>query len=310
MDNKLLKEDRRHGTPGFPVGFYQQARTPQEGILDFHWHEEIEFLRVTSGRAIFQIGLSAYEVSAGEALFIPGGLLHGGYPLDASDCAYEALVCDLGWLDGGPDDAISARYLRPLQRGRSGPPHHWTRDTPWGKSAVARIAELQALEHAAEPARELRVKAGLLNLIADLIDAGQWQPRSQADEGESHAAERLKEALVYMETNFARKLSLRELAGVAGMSEGHFSRMFKAYMRRTPVEYLNRYRIRYAAGRLSASDSTISEVALEAGFDNFSYFIKLFRGIYGCTPSAYRTAGVPDRGLSASSRESRDMKKE
>lgn len=299
MDNKLLKEDRRHGTPGFPVGFYQQARTSQEGILDFHWHEEIEFLRVTSGRAVFQIGLSAYEVSAGEALFIPGGLLHGGYPLDASDCAYEALVCDLGWLDGGPDDAISARYLRPLQRGRSGPPHHWTPHTPWGQEAIASIAAIQRLEHAADPARELRVKAGLLTLFADLIDAGQWQSRSPADEGESHSAERLKQTLVYMETNFARKLSLRELADVAGMSEGHFSRMFKAYMRRTPVEYLNRHRIRYAAGRLTASESTISEVALEAGFDNFSYFIKLFRGIYGCTPSAYRKAGSADKGLAS-----------
>lgn len=307
MDNKWLKEDRRHGTPGFPVGFYQQARTPQEGILDFHWHEEIEFLRVTSGRAIFQIGLSAYEVSAGEALFIPGGLLHGGYPLDASDCAYEALVCDLGWLDGGPDDAISVRYLRPLQRGRSGPPHHWTPDTPWGAEALAAIAAIQALEHAAEPVRALRVKAGLLNLIADLIDAGQWQSRSHSDEGDSHAAERLKEVLVYMETNFARKLSLRELADVAGMSEGHFSRTFKAYMRRTPIEYLNRHRIRYAAGRLAASDSTISEAALEAGFDNFSYFIKLFRSIYGCTPRAYRMAGSAGRGGPATSGE---MKKE
>ncbi|MFD2332243.1 helix-turn-helix domain-containing protein [Cohnella sp. GCM10020058] len=298
MDNKLLKEDRRHGTPGFPVGFYQQARTPLDGILEFHWHEEIEFLRVTSGRAVFQIGLSAYEVSAGEALFIPGGLLHGGYPFEASDCAYEALVFDLGWLDGGPDDAMSARYLRPLLRGSSGPPLYWTSGTPWGEAAIEALAAIQRLEHAPDPARELRVKAGLLNLIADLIGAGQWQSRSPADEGESHAAERLKQALTYMETNFARKLSLKELAHVAGMSEGHFSRMFKAYMRKTPVEYLNRYRIRYAAGRIAGSDLTISEVALEAGFDNFSYFIKLFRGVYGCTPRAYRKAGSADDGFS------------
>ncbi|CAI6056027.1 AraC family transcriptional regulator [Cohnella sp. JJ-181] len=288
MDKRLLKEDRQHGTPGFPVGYYQQRRTAQAGILDFHWHEEFEFLRVTEGRAVFQIGLAAYEVSAGEALFIPGGLLHGGYPLHGSDCAYEALVLDLGWLDGGAADNISARYLRPLQRGHAGIAAHWTPGTPWGEAAVSALAAIQRLELAPDPARELRVKAGLLALFADLIDAGQWQARSPTGEGENLAAEGLKQALSYMETNFARKLSLRELAGVAGMSEGHFSRMFKAYMRKTPIEYLNRYRIRYAAGRLASTDLTVSEAALEAGFDNFSYFIKLFRGVYGCTPKAYR----------------------
>lgn len=288
MDNKWLKENRQHGAPGFPIGFYQQERTAATGILDFHWHEEFEFLRVTSGRAAFQIGLSAYEVSAGEALFIPGGLLHGGYPLEGSDCAYEALVFDLGWLDGGAADIASARYLRPLQRGQSSLPPHWKPDTDWGKNAIAALEKIQQLERSEDPARELRVKVGLLALFADLISTGQWQARSPADDGDSHAAERLKQVLTYMEAHFARKLSLRELAGVAGMSEGHFSRLFKAYMRKTPIEYINHYRIRYAAGRLAASDLSISEAALEAGFDNFSYFIKLFRGVYGCTPKAFR----------------------
>lgn len=288
MDIILLKEDRQHGTPDFPVGFYRQERKAQQGILDSHWHEEIEFLRVTAGRALFQIGLATYEVAAGEALFVPGGMLHGGYPLSGEDCAYEALVCDLAWLDSGPADPISVQYIRPLARGQSGLPPHWTPRTDWGKSAIAALESIHRLEDARDPARELRVRIGLLGVFAELISAGQWQARPPGEEGERYSAQRLKQALTHMETHFARKLSLRELADVAGMSEGHFSRLFKAYMRRTPIEYVNHYRIRYAAGRLTGTDMAVSEVALEAGFDNFSYFIKLFRSVYGCTPRAYR----------------------
>ena len=72
------------------------------------------------------------------------------------------------------------------------------------------------------------------------------------------------------------------------MSEGHFSRVFKSFMRRTPVEYINLQRIRTAAALLAERRTTVGEAALEAGFDNFSYFCKLFRSVFQCTPSEYR----------------------
>ncbi|WP_219642794.1 AraC family transcriptional regulator [Cohnella sp. CFH 77786] len=288
MDKRGLLEERRHGSLDFPVGFYRTEREAGEPILDSHWHAETEFLAVESGQAIFQIGLSSFEVRAGEALFIPGGELHGGYALHASACTYSALVFDLDWLMGG-QDGVTTRFLKPLQRGELTLPLHWNQETQGGQAAYARIMTLIMEENNLDdPARELRVKGHLLLLFADFLGAGMVVRRDPWEASESGTPERIKQVITHMERHFGRKLAIGELAAIAGMSEGHFSRTFKTYVRKTPMEYLNAIRLRYAAEKLRQPGVTVAEAAMESGFDNFSYFSKMFRFVYRCTPSEYR----------------------
>ncbi|REK66045.1 MAG: hypothetical protein C6P35_08440 [Cohnella sp.] len=287
MDLTHLRENRRHGTQGFPVGVYRVEQPAGRTILDNHWHDEMEFLFVESGQAVFQIGTAEYEVHAGEAIAVPCGEIHGGYPLEQSPCTYAAIVFDLEWLINGRD-GDSARFLQRLLRGRAALPPKLDPASPWGRKAIRRLKRLFKLYESADPAKEMKVTGELYLLLAEFWSAGAWSPRGLETPSEARTLERLKEALKVAEQNFGRKLTVRELADAAGMSEGHFSRLFKAYMRRTPVEYVNLLRLRYAARRLADSDATVGEVAAEAGFDNFSYFSKLFRALYDCTPSAYR----------------------
>ncbi|MNO04942.1 Regulatory protein SoxS [compost metagenome] len=72
------------------------------------------------------------------------------------------------------------------------------------------------------------------------------------------------------------------------MSEGQFCRFFKSMTRQTPMDYVNSYRIRQAAEMLRVEDRKISDIALEVGFDNISYFIRVFRKMMKCSPSAFR----------------------
>jgi AraC-like DNA-binding protein len=289
MDRKLL-EDRRHGSPDFPVGFYRVAKEAGEPVvLDSHWHAEAEFLTVESGKGVFQIGLAVYEVHAGESLYISGEDLHGGYPLDGSACTFSAVVFDLDWLASG-QDLVASRYLRPLQRGEWALPVLWRRSEPRLEAARSRLAGITEIGLRADdhPAKELLVKGGLLLLFADLFASGLAERRAPWETPGAVTPERLKQVLSHIERHYARKLTVKELADVAGISEGHFSRMFKAYLRRTPIEYLNRYRLRHAAERLRQPGVSIAEAAMESGFDNFSYFSKMFAAEFGCTPSEYR----------------------
>lgn len=287
MDRKLL-ENRRHGSPDFPVGFYRIEKEAGEHILDSHWHAETELLTVESGKGAFQIGLAVHEVHAGETLYIPGEELHGGYSLDGSPCTFSAVVFDMDWLAGG-QDAIASRYLKPLQRGERTLPVHWKRGEPHLEAARNRLSEITDTGlREVSPAKELRVKGGLYLLFAELFAGGLAVRREPWETPESATPERLKQVLAYLERHFSRKLSIKELAGIAGMSEGHFSRMFKTYLRRTPIEYLNRYRLRHAAEKLRQPGVTVAEAAMESGFENFSYFSKTFAAEYGCPPSEYR----------------------
>ena len=57
------------------------------------------------------------------------------------------------------------------------------------------------------------------------------------------------------------------------------------------MQHLNFLRIERASRLLRETDQPIMEIGFAVGFENFSYFIKRFRAVFGCTPSAYRKAG-------------------
>lgn len=74
----------------------------------------------------------------------------------------------------------------------------------------------------------------------------------------------------------------------AGRSHEHVCRTCKEHLQQTPSEYINRIRIDYAAFLLRSDETSIEEIALECGFENTSYFYRLFRLQHGETPKAYR----------------------
>ncbi|WP_027093742.1 AraC family transcriptional regulator [Cohnella thermotolerans] len=287
MNLRHLRENRRHGEPGFPVGIYAMEDQSGQPLLEMHWHEEAEFLLVESGQALFRIGAAEIELRAGEAVFVPGGELHGAFELEGAACSYKAIVFDMDWLIDAKD-GFSSRFLQPLRRGRIALNVPIAGDTEWGAKALEGLARLFALDASPDPAREMRVKAGLYMLLAEFWTSGAWSARQAELPSDVRVVERLKEALTYIDNHYGRKLTVRELAAAAGMSEGHFSRTFKSYMGKTPVEYINHFRLRHAAARLAGADLTVGEAAIEAGFDNFSYFSKMFRSLFQCSPSEYR----------------------
>lgn len=288
MDVRILRENRLHGNALFPLALYIQEREAYETtILDNHWHEEAEFLWVVSGKAIFQIGLTTFELHTGEGIYIPCGEVHGGYSLDNSPCTYIAVVLHLDWFTEAKD-GIATRYLLPLQRGGAVIPSVYTKATIWGELVLGHLTKISQLFESNDAAKELIIKSELYLLFADLISHEQWTRRDPASIVDTQAFERLKGVITYIEDNCEQAVTLAQLAALAGMSSGHFSRVFKAFMRKTPMEYVNRYRIQKAAHLLHNDNITIAEAAMEVGLSNFSYFSKQFKSIYDCTPSEYR----------------------
>jgi len=287
MNQRHLREDRRHGIPQFPVATYRMVREAFDPILDNHWHDEAEFLWVESGMAVFQIGLSTYELHAGEGIFIPCSEVHGGYALLNSSCTYIAVVFHMDWLTESKD-GISTKYLQPLRRGDAVIPSVYSRATKWGQLVLGHLSNIHQLFESDDLSKEMRIKAELYLLFADLLSYEHWTRRNPAHPVDSQTMERMKSVILYIESHCGLALTVPQLASVAGMSIGHFSRVFKVYMRKTPMEYVNQYRIQQAAFLLENKNMSIADVALEIGMSNFSYFCKRFRKIYDCTPSQYR----------------------
>lgn len=87
-----------------------------------------------------------------------------------------------------------------------------------------------------------------------------------------------------------QKTVLSRLRQSAGFSSSHFMKFFKLYMGKPFIAYLNEYRLIRAAHLLCASDDDILAISLECGFENVSYFNRLFLREYHMTPSKFRQA--------------------
>lgn len=103
----------------------------------------------------------------------------------------------------------------------------------------------------------------------------------------------LQHVLGHIEANLSQRLSVSDLAEVAGLSRAHFSRIFAASEGMPPAEFVLHKRLRRAAKLLTkTADMPIKEVSALCGFDDPNYFSKVFRRLYGTNPSDFRTSGM------------------
>ncbi|NEQ46736.1 MAG: helix-turn-helix transcriptional regulator [Leptolyngbya sp. SIOISBB] len=92
----------------------------------------------------------------------------------------------------------------------------------------------------------------------------------------------------YIHAHLNQSIKLADLAEVAGISQFHFSRLFKQSMGMTPHQYLTQQRIEQAKQLLKGTKGAIAEIALQCGFNSQSHFSKHFRDTTGMTPRDYR----------------------
>jgi len=106
----------------------------------------------------------------------------------------------------------------------------------------------------------------------------------------------LRKAERYIWKNYTRKLSLQEIADASGLSAPYFSTVFKEEMGENLSNYLNRLRVEKAATMLITTDVPISGVAFACGFEDQSWFSKIFKINTGFTPGKYRERGINASG--------------
>jgi signal transduction histidine kinase/DNA-binding response OmpR family regulator len=95
-------------------------------------------------------------------------------------------------------------------------------------------------------------------------------------------------AMAYIHDHYSEAISRSDVAKHVGLSERHLTRCFRQETGLTPIEYLNRYRVKRAKALLEAGDKSITEVAMEVGFSTSGYFTRVFRQEVGVSPRAYR----------------------
>ncbi|MDH3975890.1 MAG: response regulator transcription factor [Deltaproteobacteria bacterium] len=101
-------------------------------------------------------------------------------------------------------------------------------------------------------------------------------------------------AVKYLNDNYKTRITLEEVANVAGVSRYHFTRLFKKVMGISFTNYLNYFRVKKAEEALSQQDANISEIAFSVGFNSLRQFERAFKTTLGQTAAEYRRDKYPE----------------
>jgi AraC-like DNA-binding protein len=140
------------------------------------------------------------------------------------------------------------------------------------KTGFDSILELMSILHDLSTSRNL-------SLLSD---------ESFMDNKITYNCRRIESVFEFMRENFDKDVTLSEVAKIAGMTEVSFSRFIKKRTGKTFIDSLNEIRLGHSARRLIDTTETISEIAYKCGFNNLSYFNRLFKSKKKCTPKQFR----------------------
>ena len=101
-------------------------------------------------------------------------------------------------------------------------------------------------------------------------------------------AEKMKAMMSYIQDHYTEMIAVDCLAREAHISKRVCFRLFQENLHMSPLEYMREYRLRKACMELIETEKSITEIASDCGFGSSSYFGKLFREHFNCSPVRYR----------------------
>ncbi len=146
-----------------------------------------------------------------------------------------------------------------------------------------------------DAAKDIYADLNLKELLIRLVQSQHLQQVSLESLDRSNAT-RLHYVLAYIQQHLTEKISIDTLSNKAYLSRNTFFRWFKEQFGITPVEYINRERVKHAKQLLSNGKDSISNVAMQCGFSDVNYFVRLFKKMEGITPGAYQSCAQQSAG--------------
>ncbi|MCU0324443.1 MAG: AraC family transcriptional regulator [Spirosomaceae bacterium] len=266
--------------------FFSRRKT--EFDFPLHIHDEFELNLVIGGKGVKRIvGDHTEVIDDYELVLIGSNLPHGWFTHEYKyeQGKEEILEITIQFHK----DLFDEKFLKRNQM--------YSIRTLFEKSTRGILFSRETTETISTKIIELTKKQGfdsvleLISILHDLAISRNMKGLSNSsfnDEKISMNSRRLEKAFEYMHNNFEREITLAEISKLVGMAEVSFSRFIKKRTGKTFVDSLNEIRLGQTSRLLIDSTQSIAEIAYKCGFNNLSYFNRLFRNKNGCTPKEFR----------------------
>ena len=277
-----LKENKPHGTKNDPFSTYHIENAGRSFQIPVHWHDELEIIYVKSGCLTVSISGESYIGNAGDVFVVSPGNLHlMGAQTGTVD--YFTFLFPLKYISFRTDDMLNDKLLEPLNSGQ-------LMISPRVKGTAKELCEqLIAIyvaknnESESKITAQIKTKIILLQFILEM-----WKQGFVIENDTSGRNTVEKEMVSYVQQNFTGKISLKEFGEQFHLSEKYISRYFKEHFHIALSQYVTYLRLEHAKQLLQDTDIPITEVAMQSGYQNVSYFIRSFKKAYGVSPLKYK----------------------
>lgn len=286
------------GLSGFPLAV-RRVRTDAEHTPSHphdlteveHCHDFCELVIVTRGSAMHWLEGKEFPVTAGDVFLLQGQqhhYFHNRQDLDLINIMYDPDKVGLPENELRKMPGYCAMFmLEPSYRRQ----HRFASRLHLKRVPLAQVErladEMDRESNDASPGYEVALRAKLLELLVFLSRA-----YTRSETTEAHALLRVGNVIGALENDCSKDWKLEDLMAIAHMSRSNLMRVFRKATGQTPIEYLIRLRIQKAMDLLRNTSLSITEIALDVGFNDSNYFTRQFRRVLGETPRAFRQSGI------------------
>ena len=273
-----LKENKPHGTKDDPFSTYHIENAGRSFQIPVHWHDEFEIIYVRSGFLTVSISGESYIGKTGEAFVVSPGNLHlMGSQSGTVD--YYTFLFPLKYISFRTDDMLDEKLLEPLNSGHLMICPRVNDTAKELCEQLIKIYEAKNDESESKITTQVRTKIILLQFILEM-----WKKGFVIENDTSGRNTVEKEMVSYIQQNFTGKISLREFGEQFHLSEKYISRYFKEHFHITLSQYVTYLRLEHAKQLLQDTDIPVTDVAMQSGYQNVSYFIRSFQKAYAVSP--------------------------
>lgn len=262
-----------------------------DSTISWHYHQYFEVTYVAEGSMECRTPDQVLELNKGDAVFINTGMLHMYQKTSIGPCILYAHIFDSTFLAGTLSSNMYQKYIYPIAKS------HHIQLQPIHSENLHQTLMLEALQNMIDLAEkepfgyEFQLQSQLSQFWCRLLTLTQHQQPAAPSHSDSDI-QRMKGILHYIHENYSHRVTLKDIANAAAVSERECSRCFQRCLQESAISYLNKYRIRVAARMLQEGQGSIQAISQHCGFSSISYFGKQFRDLLGCTPKEYRRRAV------------------
>lgn len=286
MRNKIYKEVHFNDDLIFPFKVNYSDQTTFIHKLPNHFHKEMEIIYFQEGGVFYELENIPYKVSEEAIIIFPSNSIHKGTVFDYKIHKSYIYIFDLSIL--GMNDIISLnRYLSPILNNEINYPIVIHKNYDYFVNLKSSLIKIYDIFSRKESFYELDIKIELLNFFSIVY-------KSNLINSQKLSLDKRKASTIfsYIHNNYKSNIKRDDLIKILNISDSHFTRLFKEISEKTFTEYLNHYRITKSKYYLIYTKNSITDIAFECGFQDLSYYNKVFNKFENCSPSSYRKSFV------------------